>query len=200
MKTKKIAPLVLAGCFFAFFGAFTVPAAMAKNKTEKKMVIKSIDDSKREIKAVKDGSTFTIDTSSTTKFRKESKGSKTLKFSDFKKGDVINVTGSFDSHDVTATTVRDLSVTKSATFYGVVDSINTSTQTVKIITPKRGTITVAVLSSTKITYDGSKKKFSDIREEDKVLIRGTWNKSKKTITKTKNFDVLVKDDYDGLDD
>jgi hypothetical protein len=199
MKTKKVAPLVLAGCFFVFFGTLAVPAAMASTKTEKKLVIKSIDDSKREIKAVKHGNTYTIDTSSTTKLRKESSGSKTLKFSDFKKGDVINVTGSFDGHDVTATTVRDLSVTKNATFYGVVDSITTSTKTVKIITPKRGTITVAVLSSTKVTYDGGKKQFSDIRKDDKVLIRGNWSKSKKTITKTKDFDILVKSDYDALD-
>lgn len=199
MKIKKITPLVLAGCFFLFFGTLAVPSAMASTKTEKKMVIKSIDDSKREIKAVKNGSTYTIDTSSTTKFRKGSSGSKTLKFSDIKKGDVINVSGSFDGHDVTATTIRDLSTLKSATFYGVVDSITTSTQTVKIKTPKRGTITVAILKSTEVTYDGKGKKFSDIREDDKVLVRGTWNKSKKTITKTKTFDILVKDDYDALD-
>lgn len=198
-SNKKTISLTLAGCLILSSLAFAVSnARAATNKTVKSLIVKSIDDSKKEIKAVKNGSTYTIDAENA-KIKKEKSGNKSMKFSDIKRGDVLNVKGSYDSHDVTATEVRDLSTTKKATFYGVVKDINNATQTVKIETPKRGTITVAILSSTKITYDGKKKKFADIREDDKVLVTGTWNHSKKTITKTKNFDILVKSDYDKLD-
>ena len=182
----------------AFLAVATLPIQAATNKTVKSLIVKSIDDSKEEIKAVKNGNTYTIDVTSAT-FKKEKTGSKTMKLADIKKGDVLNVKGSYDSHDVTATEVRDLSTTKKATFYGVVTEMNTATQTVKIETPKRGKITVAIVKSTKITYDGKSRKFADIREDDKVLVTGTWNHSKKTMTKTKNFDILVKDDYTKLD-
>ena len=122
-----------------------------------------------------------------------------MDFSDFKDGDVLNVKGAYDKRDVTATRIVDLSTTKTATMYGVVDSISPATQTVKIKTTKRGKITVAISKSTKIKYNGKKKKFADIREDDKVLVTGNWNSSKDTITKTKNFNILVKDDYKKLD-
>ncbi|TSA44454.1 hypothetical protein D4R51_03815, partial [bacterium] len=80
-----------------------------------------------------------------------------------------------------------------------VDSISSATQTVKIVSTKRGKITVAISKSTSIKYDSKKKKFADIREDDKVLVTGTWNHSKKTITSTKKFYILVKDDYSKLD-
>ena len=172
--------------------------AATKNKTVDNMIIKSTDDSDNTVKAVKDGYTYTIDASSATK-KKESKSGKSMQFSDLKDGDVISVKGSFDKRDVTATLVWDLSTTKSATMYGVVDSINTATQTVKIKTVKRGKLTVAISKSTKVTYGGKKKKFTDIRQDDKVLVTGTWNSSKDTITKTKHFDILVKNDYKKLD-
>jgi len=200
VKTKKITAVALAGCLVLFFFATVNPAAQAaaKNKTVKDMIVKSTDDSKETIKAVKDGDTYTIDASSAT-MKKESKGSKSMKFSDLKDGDVINVKGSFDDRDVTATEVRDLSTTKSASFYGVVESISSATQTVKIVSTKRGKITVAISKSTKIKYDGKKRKFADIRDDDKVLVTGNWSSSKKTITKTKKFYILVKDDYSKLD-
>lgn len=200
MKTNKKAILSsIAVCLILFSLTLVVFCSQAAtNKTKKNLVVKSTNDSKKEIRAVKNGDTYTIDAASAT-IKKEKSGNKTMKFSNIKKGDVLNVKGSYDSHDVTATEVRDLSTTKKATFYGVVKDINSATKTVKIKTLKRGTITVAILSSTKITYDSKKRTFTDIREDDKVLVRGTWNHSKKTITKTKNFDILVKDDYDALD-
>lgn len=199
-KAKITIAAALAGCLVLFFFAAANPEARAgtKNKTVKDMIVKSTDDSDNTIKAVKDGDTYTIDAASAT-IKKESKSGKSMTFSDLKDGDVLDVKGSFDKRDVTATEVRDLSTTKSATFYGVVDSISSATQTVKINTNKRGKITVAISKSTKITYDGKKKKFADIRADDKVLVTGTWNSSKKTITKTKNFDILVKDNYTKLD-
>jgi len=197
---KKLLSASLIGCMvFALSALTAVPTqAATKNKTVEDMIVKSSDDSDNTVKAVKDGDTYTIDASNAT-LKKESKSGKSMQFSDFKDGDVISVKGAFNKRDVTATLIWDSSTTKSATMYGVVDSINTATQTVKIKTTKRGKLTVAISKSTKITYDGKKKKFADIQEDDKVLVTGTWNSSKDTITKTKNFYILVKDDYKKLD-
>jgi hypothetical protein len=201
IKAKtKIATLAAVVCIFFLSLAVISPPAQAATRTIKNLVVKSTDDSDHTIKAVKNGHTYTItiDTT-TTKIYKSKSGHKNLKFSSIKDGDVLNVKGSEHDRDVTATEVRDLSTTKSATMYGVVKEINSTTQTVKIETIDRGKMTVAIVKSTKIRYDGKKRKFSDIRKKDKVLVTGTWNSKKKTVTKTKNFDILVKDDYDKLD-
>jgi len=196
---KKLLTASLIGCIALTAAALTASPTLAATKTTKDLIVKSTDEDKHEIKAVKSGHTYTIDTENA-KLKKASKGNKSLQFSDIKDGDVLNVKGSVDSnHDVTATEVRDLSSTSSAEMYGVVKEINSTTQTVKIDTPDRGKITVAILKSTSIKYDGKKKKFADIREDDKVLVTGTWSSSKKTITKTKKFYILVKDDYKKLD-
>jgi hypothetical protein len=196
---KKLLFATLTGCLvFAVMALSSLPT-QAATKTVKELIIKSIDDSDHTIKAVKDGHTYSIDATNA-KLKKESKSNKSMKFSDFKDGDVLNVKGSVDSdHNVVATEVRDLSITKSATMYGVVDSISSATQTVKITTTKHGKITVAIIKSTSVKYDGTKKKFADIRVDDKVLVTGNWSTSKKTITKTKKFYMLVKDDYSKLD-
>jgi len=197
---KKIVSASLIGCLIFAVAALAPAPTKAATKTIKNLVVKSTDDSDHTIKAVKSGTTYTIDATNAT-LKKSKSGSKSLKFSQIKDEDVLNVKGSVSKHDVTASEVRDLSTTSSATFYGVVvaGEINSTTQTVKIETIDRGKITVAIIKSTKITYDGKKRAFKDIREKDKVLVTGTWNSSKKTITKTKNFDILKKSDYDKLD-
>jgi hypothetical protein len=197
---KKLLSVGLIGCAVIAVMALTSAPTQAATKTIKNLIVKSTSNTDHEIKAVKNGSTYTITVdTTTTKIYKSKSGHTTLKFSAIHDGDVLNIKGSVSKHDVTASEVRDLSTTKSATMYGVVDEINSTTQTVKIKTTDRGKITVAIVKSTKITYDGKKRVFKDIREKDKVLVTGTWNSSKKTITKTKNFDILVKDDYSKLD-
>jgi len=192
--------LAVAAVCIAFCSLAYANSSQAATKTIKNLIVKSTDDSDHTIKAVKNGHTYTITVdTTTTKLYKSKSGKKTLTFSKIKDGDVLRVKGSEHDRDVTATEVRDLSTTKSATMYGVVDEINSTTQTVKIKTTDRGKMTVAIVKSTKTTYDGKKRTFADIREDDKILVTGTWNSSKKTITKTKNFDILVKDDYDKLD-
>jgi hypothetical protein len=196
---KKLLSAGLIGCAVIAVMALTSVPTQAATKTTKDLIVKSTDESDHTIKAVKGGHTYTIDATNA-KLKKASKGNKTLKFSDIKDGDVLDVKGAVDSdHDVTATEVRDLSTTSSAKMYGIVKEINSTTQTVKIETTDRGELTVAILKSTSIKYDGKKKKFVDIREDDKVLVTGTWSHSKKTITKTKKFYILVKDDYTKLD-
>ncbi|MDD5489863.1 MAG: DUF5666 domain-containing protein [Candidatus Moranbacteria bacterium] len=197
-KTKKI-PLCLAGCLILFSFVFVVSGTeAAKSKTLKDLIVKSTDGDDHTIKAVKDGHVYTINATNA-KIKKSSKGSKTLDFDDIKNGDVLRVKGTVSDRDVTATEVRDLSTTSSAVMYGIVKEINSSTQTVKIETTDRGDLTVAILKSTSIKYDGKKRKFTDIKEDDKVLVTGTWSSSKDTITKTKKFYILVKEDYSKLD-
>jgi len=188
----------LVGCVVFVAFASTAAPTFAATKTIKDLIVKSTDDSDHEIKAVKNGHTYTINAASAT-LRKEKTGNKTLSFSQIKDGDVLNVKGSVHDYVVTAALVRDLSTTKKATMYGVVKEINDATQTVKIKTINRGKLTVAILKSTKIKYDGKNRAFADIRENDKVLVTGTWDHDKRTITKTKKFYILVRKDYRKLD-
>lgn len=198
-ETKILLPMCIA---ILAFGAFFSGTRAAEAKTEKNLVIKSIDDDQKEIKALKNGDTYTIDASSA-KIRKGSSGNKSMTFSQLSSGDVINVEGTFTDKDVTATKVRDLSYNdkKSVTFYGKIDSINTAAKTIKIKTLHRGKLTVAVLNSTKIKDKDNKTiLLGDLEKGDRVLVRGTWSRTKKTITKTKSIEALHDSDYDDLGD
>lgn len=201
MKTNKklLFASLASGLVCAAIILAPVPT-LAASHTFKDLIVKSTHEDDHTIKAVKDGHTYTIDATNAKK-KKSSKGNKQLLFSEIKDGDVLRVKGSIDDErNVTATEVRDLSTTKSAVMYGVVNDINETTQTVKIETVDRGTLTVAIAKKTRIRYDDHKKTFADIRLEDKVLVTGDWSSSKDTITKTKKFYILVKDDYTKLDE
>lgn len=198
MRKKKI--LISFGAMI-FLAGLVFLAKAAEHKTVKNAIIEKISHSAKTLEAVKSGTTYVVDAKNA-KIRKGSSGSKSLKYSKVKKGDVINIEGSFDDENVTATKIRDLSYYNkhTATFYGVIDSLTESTKTFKIDTLDRDKQTVAVLNSTDIeNKDGDDIEFSDLKEDDKVLVRGTWNDSKNTITKTKWVEVLDDDDYDDLD-
>lgn len=197
MKTKSLAVLSVVACL-ALASFFAAKAATTK--TVKNAIIEKISHSAKTLEAVKDGTTYVVNASSA-KIRKGSTGSKSLKYSKVKKGDVINIEGSFDDENVTATKIRDISYYNkhTTTFYGVIDSLTESTKTFKIDTLDRDKQTVAVLNSTDIEdKDGHNIEFSDLKEDDLVLVRGTWNDSKNTITKTKWVNVLDDDDYEDL--
>ena len=126
--SKKILFMVVIGCAVIAVMALTSVPTQAATKTIKNLIVKSTDDSDHTIDAVKNGHTYTITVDTTTaKIYKSKSGKKTLKFSSIKDGDVLNVKGSEHNRDVTASEVRDLSTTKSATMYGVVDEINSTT-------------------------------------------------------------------------
>jgi len=185
---------VLAGAMFS--------AKAAEAKVVKNAIIEKISHSAKTLEAVKSGTTYVVDAKNA-KIRKGSSGSKSLKYSKVKKGDVINIEGSFDDKDVTATKIRDLSYNnkKTATFYGVIDSLTEGTKTFKIDTLDRDKQTVAVLNSTDIeNKDGHDIDFSDLQENDKILVRGKWSDKNNTITKTKWVTILDKDNYEDLDD
>jgi|GEM_PF-1027212 translation initiation factor IF-1 len=198
MRKKTLIALSAVSCLgLATF--FAVQAATTK--TVKNAIIEKIDHDAKTLEAVKNGTTYVVNAGSA-KIRRGISGSHKINFSKVKKGDVINIEGSFDDDDVVATKIRDLSYYNkhTATFYGVIDSITESTKTFKIDTLDRDEQTVAVLSSTDIeNEDGHSIEFSDLKEDDKVLVRGTWNDSANTITKTKWVHVLDDDDYDDLD-
>jgi hypothetical protein len=197
-KSIALGIIVLAVSFCSFnFGA-----RGAEAKTLKKAIIEDINSDTKVIKAIKDGDTYTIDATSA-KYRKGATSSVSMKFSTIKEGDVITIEGSFDGKDVTATKIRDLSYydKKTVTFYGKIDSINSTTNTLKINTIDRHDQTISVLSSTKIkNEDGDTIKLADLKEDDRILVTGKWSRKKNTITKTKTIDVLDDDDYSDLDD
>lgn len=198
MKRKLPAILIVVACL-ALASFFAAKAAT--RKTVKNAIIEKIDHDEKTLEAVKNGTTYVVNASSA-KIRRGSSGSHTLSYSKVKKGDVINIEGSFDDEDVVATKIRDLSYYNkhTATFYGVIDSLTESTKTFKIETMDRDDQTVAVLNSTDIEdKDGHNIEFSDLKEDDKVLVRGKWNDSKNTITKTKWVEVLDDDDYEDLE-
>lgn len=198
MKKKLLIVLGIVSLF-----ALTVffVAKAATTKTVKNAIIEKIDHDAKTLEAVKSGTTYVVNATNA-KIRKGSSGSNKISYSKVKKGDVINIEGSFDEENVTATKIRDLSYNnkKTATFYGVIDSITESTKTVKIDTLARGKQTVAVLDSTDIEDDGNNKEFSDLKEDDKILVRGKWSDKNNTVTKTKWITILDKDDYEDLDD
>ena len=180
-------------------GFFAVQGAEAK--TVKNAIVEKIDYDAKTLEAVKNGTTYVVNASSA-KIRRGSSGSHKITYSKIKEGDVINIEGSFDDENVTATKIRNLSYyhKHTTTFYGVIDSLTESSNTFKIETLERGDQTVAILKSTDIEdEDGRNIEFSSLKEDDKVLVRGKWNDSKNTITKTKWVEVLDDDDYDDLE-
>ena len=198
MKRKILVISSIAVCLAL---VFLFAAKAATTKTVKNAIIEKISHSAKTLEAVKDGTTYVVNAGSA-KIRRGSSGSNKISYSKVKKGDVINIEGSFDDEDVTATKIRDLSYYNkhTATFYGVIDSLTESTKTFKIETLDRDDQTVAVLNSTDIeNKDGHSIEFSDLKEDDKVLVRGRWNDSANTLTKTKWVHVLDDDDYDDLD-
>jgi len=198
MKKIFFLSVLASGLFFANF-IFVQPADA---KTVKEMVVKSVDHDEKTLKAIKNGDTYSVNAANA-KIRKGKTGGNSMSFSRVKEGDVVTIEGSFDDTDVTAIKVRDLSYNnkKTATFYGTIDSITSSTKTIKIDTLDRDKQTIAVLDSTDITNcDDDEISLSDLKEDDIILVRGKWNDSKNTITKTKWIEVLDSDDYEDLDD
>lgn len=198
MKKILFLSVFVCGLFLASF----IFVQSADAKTVKEMVVKSIDHDEKTLKAIKNGDTYTVNAANA-KIRKGKTGSNSMSFSRVKEGDVVTIEGSFDDTDVTATKVRNLSYNnkKTVTFYGTIDSITSSTKTIKIDTLDRDKQTIAVLDSTDITNsDDDEITFSDLKEDDKILVRGKWSDSKNTITKTKWIQVLDSDDYEYLDD
>jgi len=192
-KTKFLT--VLAGGLLVF--SLT---QFAEAKTVKNAVIKDIDSGDKTLEVVKAGKTYTVNAGSAKIVR--GTGEKKIKFSKLKEGDVIKIEGSFDGESVTATRIRDYSYNdkRYAIFYGKISSLDESTSTFKINTLDRGSQEVTVISLTDIeNNDNDDIDLSDLKADDRVLVRGKWSDKHNTITKTDWVEVLDDDDYDDLD-
>ncbi|MFA5926452.1 MAG: DUF5666 domain-containing protein [Parcubacteria group bacterium] len=193
-KTKFL--LTLAGGLLVFS-----LAQLAEAKTVKNAVIKDIDSSDKMLEVVKGGKTYTVSAGSAKIVR--GTGEKKIKFSKLKEGDVIKIEGSFDGESVTATRIQNYSFNdkRYAIFYGKVDSLDESASTFKISTLDRGSQNVTVIGSTDIEdEDNDDINLSDLKADDRMLLRGKWSDKYNTITKTDWIEVLDDDDYDDLDD
>ncbi|MFA6193291.1 MAG: DUF5666 domain-containing protein [Parcubacteria group bacterium] len=195
MKKTKIL-LALAGGLLVFS-----LAQLAEAKTVKNAVIKDIDSGDKTLEVVKGGKTYTVSAGSAKIVR--GTGEKNIKFSKLKEGDVIKIEGSFDGESVTATKIRNYSFNdkKYAVFYGKISSLDEGANTFKINTLERGSQNVTVIGTTDMEDEENDDiNFSDLKADDRVLVRGKWSDKHNTITKTDWVEVLDDDDYDDLDD
>lgn len=141
----------------------------------------------------KDGKTYTINVSSNTKFRRHFWGDST--FVELSVNDIVNIWGKWtDSTQTTidARVVRNQSVQKfRGVFFGNVKS--KSSNSFVITSRYRGDQTVNFDSSTKfVNRKEQTMKFSDIQVEDRVRIKGVWDKTNSTIsevTQVKDFTI-----------
>lgn len=127
------------------------------------------------------GASYTVNTDSNTKFMRHFWG--TSSFGETAVGNRVNVWGAFTSDTtVQARMIRNLSIQKrSGVFFGTVQS--KGSDNLVISTVIRGNQTVSVSSSAKIiNRNGETLTFSQISVNNRVRIRGVWDKSNSTIT------------------
>lgn len=145
---------------------------------------------------VKDGKSYTINTTATTKFRRHYWGESSLK--EILVGNSVVVFGQFTDDaktTINAKLVRNLSVVKKkGVFFGRVQSINGNTLVVKA--DKKGNITVKTTNQTKfIARNSSSMTVDKIKVGDSIRIRGVYDQSTNTIdevTEIKDFTYPVK--------
>ncbi len=134
------------------------------------------------------GVTYTVDTNSSTIFRRHFWGKSF--FSDISVSDHVNIFGKFT--DTTKTTilaqmVRDLSVMKRfGTFFGTIQSISGST--IFMQTLRRSSQTVTVSGSTKLINRKEQTiALTDIKVGQKIRVKGLWDQTNSTITQVKQI-------------
>lgn len=134
----------------------------------------------------KDGKTYTVTTDANTKFRRHFWGKSSL--TEITVNDKLNIWGTWTDNtrtSIKAKLIRDLSVFKrQGVFLGQIISLGVNTFVIH--TTNRGDMTVTVSSNTKYTKRNEKTiNFSDLKVNDKVRIKGLWDKQAKTITEVK---------------
>jgi hypothetical protein len=130
----------------------------------------------------KDGKTFTVNTSSDTKFIRHFWGKSSL--AELAVGDKVNVWGTWTDNTKTALDaklVRNLSVMKRfGVFFGQISSVGSGSFVLN--TPTRGDQTVTIGSAKLVNRKEQTISDSDLKVGDKVRVKGVWDKIKKTIT------------------
>lgn len=156
----------------------------------------SLDSTSMSFTISSNGTTYTVQTDSSTRFRRLYWG--TGSFSDLSSGDKVNVIGTWtDSGQTTikAILVRDLSVQKlHGVFFGIIQSLGSNSFVLQ--SASRGMITVTTDSSTKfVDRKGQAVSLSNLAAGNIVRIRGLWDKTAKTLTEVvevKDFNLPAK--------
>ncbi len=131
----------------------------------------------------KDGKTYTVTTDANTKFRRHFWGKSSL--TEIKVNDKLNIWGTWTDDTQTsirAKLIRDLSVQKrQGVFLGKIISLGTNSFVFQ--TNNRGDLTVTVSQNTKYSKRNDKTiSFADLKVNDKVRVKGLWDKQANTIT------------------
>lgn len=107
-----------------------------------------------------------------------------MNLSDIQVNDRLNVVGTRSGTNITASSVRNLSLqTHHGTFVGTVDSVGTDSFVLKSM--KRGNQTINTNSSTNYRHNGKSEQFSDIVVGAKVTVSGVWDRSNSNVTASK---------------
>jgi cell division protein FtsB len=145
---------------------------------------------------IKDGKSFTVNTSSVTKFRRHFWGKSNM--SEMSVGNIVNVWGKWTNDTQTvldAKLIRNMSIMKRyGVFFGKVKSKTDTSFVIESL--NRGNQTVFFTSTTKFIDRKEKPiNFADIKIGDKVRVKGMWDKSLSKITEAsviKDFSLPVK--------
>ena len=133
------------------------------------------------------GTTYSVDASSA---KIMSKYGLKLQIFDVKTGDNISVQGKVDGTNVSAKTIRDLSIqTASNVSSGKVTAINGTSFTLQI--NKKNSRTINTNNSTVITKNGQPAQFSNIAVGSTVKVSGIFDKSNNTVTAQK-INIIIK--------
>jgi hypothetical protein len=136
----------------------------------------------------KDGSTYLVNTSDSTKYRRRFWG--VGKFSEISVGDTVDVYGTWANDaktEINARFIRDLSIQmRYGAFFGTVKTI--SETEIVIDTYKRNSQIIIVTSETKLVN----RKMEDIKTGDilighRIRVKGLWNNNSNTITEVKQI-------------
>lgn len=158
-----------------------VRSARESNIVITKGIVKSISDKTLVVTRPKDGQDFNVTVSDKTKiFRRYEKGS----FDEIKVGHIINVIGKIsvdDPADITATMLRDLSLTMR---HSVISGIVDSTDDGKIILSSKKVKGISVdTTGAKLTDRKNREiNVTDIHAGDRVKVRGLWDSENQTLT------------------
>jgi hypothetical protein len=136
----------------------------------------------------KDGVSYKVNTSSSTKFRRKFWG--VGKLSEISVGDKVSVYGTWaneDKTEINASFIRDLSVQlRYGVFFGEVKSISESA--IVITSKGRGDQTVTVSAGTKLLNRKMESiAITDILVGHRIRVKGLWNNTAKTITEVKQI-------------
>jgi hypothetical protein len=144
--------------------------------TMKSAIVKNISDNQLEVSIF--NLTYTIDLTSA-KLLRNNWGKSNLE--EFSIGDLVNVWGYLDNSNYTiihAKNVRNVSLQATlGVFKGTIKSIDETSSSFVLATQERGDQTVIVSQDTKIVNGTSTGAFSDLKEKQNVVVRGTWNKT-----------------------